>query len=419
GAFANRIATNVGAAISAIKSRIRLKELLEETQAQAEELQAQQTELEKLSVELEAQANKLQASEEELRGQQEELLESNQELEIKSQALEEKNQMILERNLEIQKKAEDLALSTKYKSEFLANMSHELRTPLNSILLLSRLLSENNEGNLLEDQIEYAKVIQTSGNGLLTLIDEILDLSKIEAGKMTLSYEDVSLAEMINDLQNLFGPMAVDKGLELKFDCDKTTFSKIQTDNLRLQQILRNLISNALKFTAKGSVTLSVYPNKEKEGYLNFAVRDTGIGIPKEKHQLVFEAFQQADGSTRRKFGGTGLGLSISKELAKLLGGSLYINSEVTKGSEFIVSIPVAKPVEEKTVVEEVPLVHREAEKNNDKKITYEKISTPPVPFLSPIIPNELTDDRDQINDGNNVLLIIEDDTNSARALVD
>lgn len=418
-AFANRIATNVGAAIHAIKSRIRLKELLEETQAQAEELQAQQTELENLNVELEAQANKLQASEEELRVQQEELLESNQELEIKSQALEEKNQMILERNLEIQKKAEDLALSTKYKSEFLANMSHELRTPLNSILLLSRLLSENNEGNLLEDQIEYAKVIQTSGNGLLTLIDEILDLSKIEAGKMTLSYEDVSLAEMINDLQNLFGPMAVDKGLELKFDCDKTTFSKIQTDNLRLQQILRNLISNALKFTAKGSVTLSVYPNKEKEGYLNFAVRDTGIGIPKEKHQLVFEAFQQADGSTRRKFGGTGLGLSISKELAKLLGGSLYINSEVTKGSEFIVSIPVAKPVEEKTVVEEVPLVQRETEKNNDKKITYEKISTPPVPFLSPIIPNELTDDRDQINDGDNVLLIIEDDTNFARALVD
>src|SRR5690606_7841871 len=308
GAFANRIATNVGAAISAIKSRIRLKELLEETQAQAEELQAQQTELEKLSVELEAQANKLQASEEELRGQQEELLESNQELEIKSQALEEKNQMILERNLEIQKKAEDLALSTKYKSEFLANMSHELRTPLNSILLLSRLLSENNEGNLLEDQIEYAKVIQTSGNGLLTLIDEILDLSKIEAGKMTLSYEDVSLKNVMTDLQHLFGPMAKEMGLHLHIEIDEAVGEKIQTDNLRLQQLLRNLISNALKFTSKGSVTLEIRTNKDRAGFLDFVVKDTGVGIPKEKHQLVFEAFQQSNGSPRRKFGGTGLG---------------------------------------------------------------------------------------------------------------
>lgn len=419
--FANSITKNVGAAIHAIKSRIRLKELLEETQAQAEELQAQQTELENLNVELEAQANKLQASEEELRVQQEELLESNQELEIKSQALEEKNQMILERNLEIQKKAEDLALSTKYKSEFLANMSHELRTPLNSILLLSRLLSENNEGNLLEDQIEYAKVIQTSGNGLLTLIDEILDLSKIEAGKMTLSYEEVSLADMLNDLQSLFEPMAVDKGLQLNLVLDKIPVDNIQTDNLRLQQILRNLISNALKFTAKGSVTLRVSPSEEKEGYLDFSVRDTGIGIPREKHQLIFEAFQQADGSTRRKFGGTGLGLSISKELAKLLRGSLRINSEVTDGSEFIVSIPISKPLEEQRIAEEIPSVTKEIETktDSDKEAVSKKPLDTRIPFLSAVIPDELADDRDNIKEGDKVLLIIEDDTNFARALID
>ncbi|GAA4803922.1 hypothetical protein GCM10023231_36240 [Olivibacter ginsenosidimutans] len=424
--FANSISINVGTAIHAIKSRIRLKELLEETQAQTEELQAQQSELENLNVELEAQANKLQASEEELRVQQEELLEANQELEIKSQALEEKNQVILERNLEIQKKAEDLAISTKYKSEFLANMSHELRTPLNSILLLSRLLSENNEGNLLEDQIEYANVIQASGNGLLTLIDEILDLSKIEAGKMSLTYDDIAIENITNDLTNLFGPMAKEKGLQLNIEIDQAAPKKIQTDNLRLQQILRNLISNALKFTAKGSVTLSVRPTKEKDGFLDFSVKDTGIGIPKEKHQLVFEAFQQADGSTRRKFGGTGLGLSISKELAKLLGGSLQINSEVSKGAEFIATIPIAQP--EKKEDEQATTTNSQQSASSLTgsstnilpvvgKVQQQILR--PIPFISDTIPNELDDDRDTITDGDKLLLIIEDDTKFARALMD
>jgi len=416
--FANSISTNVGTAIHAIKSRIRLKELLEETQAQTEELQAQQTELENLNVELEAQANKLQASEEELRVQQEELLEANQELEIKSQALEEKNQVILERNLDIQKKAEDLAISTKYKSEFLANMSHELRTPLNSILLLSRLLSENNEGNLLDDQVEYAQVIQASGNGLLTLIDEILDLSKIEAGKMSLSYEDVSLSDITNDLQNLFGPMASEKGLQLKIVKDKTVSDIMKTDNLRLQQILRNLISNALKFTAKGSVTLNIRPNKEKEGFLDFSVKDTGIGIPIEKHQLVFEAFQQADGSTRRKFGGTGLGLSISKELAKLLGGSLHINSETTKGAEFIATVPIIPPIKEEQIDAPSPTSGTTEKATAEEKVTKEQRVTK-TQFISPTIPNELDDDRDDIVEGDKLLLIIEDDTKFARALID
>lgn len=410
--FAKSISKNIAAAVHAVKSRIRLKELLEETQAQTEELQVQQSELENLNVELEAQANKLQASEEELRVQQEELLEANQELEIRSQALEDKNQVILERNLEIQKKAEDLAISTKYKSEFLANMSHELRTPLNSILLLSRLLSENNEGNLFEDQIEYANVIQTSGNGLLTLIDEILDLSKIEAGKMTLIFDQIRLDEVLNDIQSLFGRMADEKGLNLIIEKDPKLPNHINTDHLRLQQILRNLVSNALKFTSKGSVTVTVRQHKEKAHYIDFVVRDTGIGIPIEKQQLVFEAFQQADGSTRRKFGGTGLGLSISKELAKLLGGSLYINSEVTKGSEFIVTLPEDGISEtEESITASVP-------KTNDKNLEHPKIKEK-TPFISSIIPNELDDDREDLKEGDKLLLVIEDDTNFARALVD
>ncbi|QNL50849.1 response regulator [Olivibacter sp. SDN3] len=421
--LANSISKNLGAAIHAVKSRIRLKELLEETQAQTEELQAQQSELENLNVELEAQANRLQASEEELRVQQEELLEANQELEIKSQALEEKNQVILERNLEIQKKAEDLALSTKYKSEFLANMSHELRTPLNSILLLSRLLSENNEGNLLEDQIEYAKVIQTSGNGLLTLIDEILDLSKIEAGKMTLTNEELPLSEIVNDIQVLFGPMANEKGLQLKTEIAKNSPTTIITDNLRLQQILRNLVSNALKFTSKGSVSISVSQNTEKEEFIEFRVRDTGIGIPEEKQQLIFEAFQQADGSTRRKFGGTGLGLSISKELARLLGGSLAINSKVTKGSEFILNIPKTPIKEKQEQTSPSFLLQATPEKKETPSASKEKNSpakpTVAQPFISKNIPNELDDDRREIQEGDSVVLIIEDDTNFARALID
>lgn len=410
--LANSISKNIAASIHAVKSRIRLKELLEETQAQTEELQVQQSELENLNVELEAQASKLQASEEELRVQQEELLEANQELEIRSQALEDKNQVILERNLEIQKKAEDLSISTKYKSEFLANMSHELRTPLNSILLLSRLLSENNEGNLLDDQIEYAKVIQTSGNGLLTLIDEILDLSKIEAGKMALTFDRIALDDVSNDIQSLFGPMANEKGLNLIIEKEPDLPIYINTDHLRLQQILRNLVSNALKFTSKGSVTLSIRKHKIKENFIDFAVRDTGIGIPIDKQQLVFEAFQQADGSTRRKFGGTGLGLSISKELAKLLGGSLYINSEVTKGSEFIVTLPEeALPEAEESVKESEQAVK---EKNFEQPKIKEK-----TPFISSVIPNELEDDREKIKEGDRLLLIIEDDTNFAKALVD
>ncbi|HUC80657.1 MAG TPA: ATP-binding protein, partial [Flavisolibacter sp.] len=339
--FLTQVAPAIAIALQTAKNRARLQELFEQTQAQAEELQAQHGELENINAELEAQTEKLQASEEELKVQQEELLQANQELEERSRLLEERNQLIAERNVEIQQKAEELALSTKYKSEFLANMSHELRTPLNSILLLSRLMSENNERNLSKDQIEYAQVIQSSGQGLLSLIDEILDLSKIEAGKMQLEYHPVLLQEIVTDMKALFAPVAKEKGLELAVHLDADLPSQIETDKMRLEQVLKNLLSNALKFTSQGSVALNIASLKDNRSFIAFSVKDTGIGIPAEKQALVFEAFQQADGSTRRKYGGTGLGLSISRELTKLLGGEIKLSSEAGKGSEFTIYIPI------------------------------------------------------------------------------
>lgn len=409
--FLESAAFNTGIAIQTVQSREKVQELLEETQSQSEELQTQHSELENINAELEAQAEKLQASEEELKVQQEELQQANQELEERSRLLEEKNELILERNLEIQRKADDLALSTKYKSEFLANMSHELRTPLNSILLLSRLMAENHAHNLSEEQIEYAQVIQSSGKGLLTLIDEILDLSKIESGKMELEYGSVQVAALSNEIESLFAPLAKDKGIGFSVAIAKGVPGMIETDRLRLDQILRNLLSNALKFTKVGSVKLDI-SHKDRSVY--FSVKDTGIGIPKEKHQIIFEAFQQADGSTRRQFGGTGLGLSISRELAKLLGGEIILESEEGKGSEFILILPEKKGG---------AITHKGSAGR------YAGTQTPAIEpvipderdhtYLSEIIPSPLDDDRHAVLPGDKTILIVEDDTAFARSLLE
>ncbi|HXO77461.1 MAG TPA: ATP-binding protein, partial [Puia sp.] len=341
--FFKNIGDNIGTAIHSIESRLKLQELLEETQAQTEELQSQHTELESLNLELEVQAEKLQVSEEELKVQQEELMQTNQELEERSRSLEEKNQLVLIRNLDIQKKAEELALTTKYKSEFMANMSHELRTPLNSILLLSRLLAENSGHNLGDEQVEYARVIQNSGQGLLQLIDEILDLSRIESGKLPLEHTIVPVTDLLEDMRMLFEPIAKDKNLDFHIVPEEGVPAQLETDKMRLEQILKNLLSNAFKFTNKGAVTLRVASSRTQKNFIDFAVRDSGIGIPEDKHQLIFEAFQQADGSTRRKYGGTGLGLSISRELSKLLGGEISLESKPGEGAEFTVSVPQFK----------------------------------------------------------------------------
>ncbi len=412
--FFNSVAEPIGIALNTAQSRARLQELLEETQAQSEELQAQHSELENLNTELEAQAEKLQASEEELKVQQEELMETNSELQERSKLLEEKNDLILQRNLEIQKKSEELALSARYKSEFLANMSHELRTPLNSILLLSRLLGENNDSNLKPEQVEFANVIQSSGNSLLMLIDDILDLSKIESGKMELEYEHVPTSEIARDMQMMFEPMAREKGIEFRIVREARAPETIETDKLRLEQIIKNLISNAIKFTEKGSVELAFSAPEELKGYLNIRVTDTGIGIPQEKQLLIFEAFQQADGSTRRKYGGTGLGLSISRQLALLLRGDITLTSEHGKGSTFILSIPVnLETADTQTVEEESPLPP-EAETTAPEVNTLQ-----PYEFIAGHIPADMPDDRDLVQPGDKVMLIVEDDTGFAHALVD
>ncbi|MBF4491318.1 response regulator [Flavobacterium sp. JLP] len=402
--FLKIISNNIGIAIKSTQNRKRVMELLEETKSQSEELQVQHSELEAINAELEAQTEKLQASEEELRVQQEELEQTNEELSERSVLLEEKNN-------EIQKKSEALELTTRYKSEFLANMSHELRTPLNSILLLSRLLSENNNKSMVPEEIEFAKVIQSSGNSLLGLIDEILDLSKIEAGKMELEFLDVSTKEITDNLWNLFNLIAKEKGITFEI-ISKDAPVVIKTDKMRLEQILKNLISNAIKFTEKGKVTLEIKINTDDDKIICFIVKDTGIGIPLEKQPLIFEAFQQADGSTKRKYGGTGLGLSISRELAKLLRGEIILNSKVKEGSTFTLCLPVFGSLAGKVNVEKIPPTEfTEIEEEEEKAPEKNK-------YLSVVIPDEIEDDRDTIKPGDKVILIVEDDINFAKSLL-
>lgn len=407
--FLNYIAENVGIAINSAESRKRMKELLEETQAQSEELQSQQSELENINAELEAQAQKLQTSEEELRVQQEELMESNQQLEERTSLLEEKNQMVEERNQKILIKSKELELSSRYKSEFLANMSHELRTPLNSILLLSKLMSESDD--LQKEYVEYADVIQSSGQGLLSLIDEILDLSKIESGKMELEIDSFPVEEVVSDMKSMFLPMAKNKKLSLNIHVAENIPEILHTDKMRLEQVLKNLFSNALKFTSRGSVSMEVRFEEHSDS-LTFSVRDTGVGIAPEKQALIFEAFKQEDGSTRRKFGGTGLGLSISRELTRLLNGTISVKSKEGEGSEFLLKIPV-------NIIEEKPPLP-EPELN----IIEEVIHTPVMPhdearFLVDHIPGTIPDDRHQIQPDDKVILIVEDDTVFANILLD
>jgi signal transduction histidine kinase/DNA-binding response OmpR family regulator/CHASE3 domain sensor protein len=405
--FHQKSVTTISNVMLSAMARRKIQNLLEETQTQTEELQVQHNELENLNAELEAQTLKLQASEEELRVQQEELLQSNLELEERSKLLEEKNQLISDRNKEILQKAEELALSTKYKSEFLANMSHELRTPLNSILLLSKLNAENIEGNLTEDQVQSSEVIVNSGNNLLSLIDEILDLSRIEAGKMLIDKAPLQIEKFVDQLKGLFAPLARDKDIKLEINI-KNQIESFETDDLRLGQVLKNLISNAIKFTPKGTVTVNIFESNKK---ITFEVIDTGIGISQDKLQLIFEAFQQADGSTKRKFGGTGLGLSISREIVKLLGGKINVESKEGEGSKFYFTIPINGEVIKEEIEEE------EIEEKEIKVI--EPLKHYQSSFIASKIPAEIEDDRSNIKENDQVILIVEDDTIFAKILLD
>ncbi|RNI28258.1 response regulator [Rufibacter immobilis] len=428
--FLQIASTNTAVALHTANNRLRVHELLQETQTQSEELMVQQDELQRTNADLEEQQQKLQASEEELRVQQEELLQSNQELEEKAQLLEEQNQYIAQKsreliqlNKEVEQKNRELELSGKYKSEFLANMSHELRTPLNSILLLAKLLADSKDLDLGDDRYEYARVIHNSGQGLLELINEILDLSKIEAGQMEITIDQVPFTAIANDLQAMFTPLAKNKGLDLVFDFAPSLPAHLSTDKQRLEQVLKNLLSNAIKFTDKGQVTLQVAPVNPSEvtfkndalnqtSVVAFKVKDTGIGIPKEKQALVFEAFKQVDGSSRRSYGGTGLGLSISREISKLLGGEIQLESEPGQGSEFTIYIPLSLS----------PVAPQDYPEENANKVTPapEPVATTVPEKASPAVaaPSAVPDDRASITSEDKVILIIEDDELFIKALV-
>jgi CheY-like chemotaxis protein/signal transduction histidine kinase/HAMP domain-containing protein len=436
-AFLDQLSESIGVVLNTIQANMRTEELLnqsqqltQELQSQSEELQAQQEELQQSNKELEEQAASLKASEELLQTQQEELQQTNEELEEKAELLEEQNRRIEIKNAEIElarraieEKAEQLALSSRYKSEFLANMSHELRTPLNSLLILAKLLAENPDSNLTEKQVEFANTIYSAGSDLLDLINDILDLSKVEAGRMDIDVSDVAMGDIREFVERSFRPVADDKGLA--FDVEVVGANvppAIETDEQRLQQILKNLLSNAFKFTQEGGVRLriSVVEHEQFAGdaladaktVLALAVTDTGVGIPAEKLRLIFEAFQQADGTTSRRYGGTGLGLSISREIARLLGGEIHVESTVGEGSTFTLYLPATFARRDligatDTFVDTV-LFERDG---GD--------SAPPAPEreLDPslLLPGGLRDDREDIADGDRVVLIIEDDADFAK----
>ncbi|NQV18907.1 MAG: response regulator [Armatimonadetes bacterium] len=403
-----------------IKTAQKSKELaqaLAKSQVLTEELQSQQEELRTTNEELEEQTQLLQQSEEKLKTQQEELEVSNEELEEKNESLQRQKKDIEDARKDIEIKAEELAIASKYKSEFLANMSHELRTPLNSLLILSKMLAENKEGNMDSSQKESAEVIYKSGNDLLQLINEILDLSKIEAGRMDINLEKVKIKDIAENISNNFKHMLEEKGLSFKIEIDPKVPESILNDSQRLLQIIKNLMSNAVKFTKKGGVTVKFHlPHKDvnlsrsglsPENSIAIAIKDSGIGISPDKQKIVFEAFQQAEGGTSRKYGGTGLGLSISRELAHLLGGEIQVKSEKGKGSTFTLYLPQQLEVPKKTVS---PLAKITNEPFKEYQVKKESRN---------LVQEQIPDDRESLKKGEKSILIIEDDAKFAKLLLD
>ncbi len=323
--FLEQLTETIGVSLNTIIANMRTEELLGQSQSLTQELQSQ-------SGELQSQQEELQQTNAELQEKAALLSQQNRDIEIKNREIE-----IARRNLE--EKAEQLALSSRYKSEFLANMSHELRTPLNSLLILSKLLADNEDHSLSDKQVEYAGTIHSAGSDLLSLINDILDLSKVEAGKMEVRPAPVVLEDVRGYVERAFQPVAEEKGLAFEVELGPGLPRTVTTDEQRLQQILKNLLSNAFKFTGGGGVTLRLEP--APDGRIAFSVADTGVGIPADKLRLIFEAFQQGEGGTSRKYGGTGLGLSISREIARLLGGELDVRSAPGEGSQFTLLLPL------------------------------------------------------------------------------
>ena len=389
--FLEQLTTSIGIVLNSIEATMQTEGLLKQSQQLAGELQAQQKELQQTNEQLEQKAQQL--------------AERNVEVERKNQEIEQARRALEE-------KATELALTSKYKSEFLANMSHELRTPLNSILILGQQLTENPEGNLTGKQVEFARTIHGAGTDLLNLISDILDLSKIESGTVTVDAEEIFFSNLVDMVARPFRHEAETRQLSFDVHVDPNLGRSITTDSKRLQQVLKNLLSNAFKFTAQGGVRLNVsaavggwsagHPVLgQASGVVAFEVSDTGIGIPLEKQKIIFEAFQQADASTSRKYGGTGLGLAISRELASLLGGEIHLRSATNSGSTFTLYLPV-KYVGSSTV---------------PRPATPSAVPTPAVSVERAV--EQIPDDRLEIQPGDAILLIVEDDPHYARILLD
>ncbi|HEX4781074.1 MAG TPA: response regulator [Usitatibacter sp.] len=400
----DRVTETLAIAIRSARERERREELLDETQRQAEELQAQQEELRVSNEELEEQGRALRESQARLEDQHSELEATNTQLEEQTQRLERQKRELVHAQEAISKNAEALERTNRYKSEFLANMSHELRTPLNSSLILAKLLADNAPGNMDDEQVRYARTIHASNNDLLTLINDILDLSKIEAGQVEIAAEPVNVEELLAQLRATFEPVAEHKKVELRIERALNAPATITTDRQRLQQVLRNLLSNALKFTDRGEVSMRVAQGRD--GQVAFSVSDTGIGIPPEQQEVIFEAFRQADGTTSRKYGGTGLGLSISRELARLLGGQIRLESAPGKGSTFTLEIPVHHSKGTHRAVAVAPAAPMTAQA--------------PRPANKPraAVPH-IEDDRNERSNPERLILVVEDDPHFARVLYD
>ncbi|WP_312812470.1 response regulator [Brevundimonas sp.] len=400
----------IGAALRSARYRVRLQDMLEETQRQAEELQVQSEELRVSNEELEEQGRALKESQVRLEQQQAELEQTNSQLEEQAQMLETQRDNLERNSAELILKARELEQASQYKSDFLANMSHELRTPLNSLLILSKLLAENAEENLTEQQVNFANTIQSSGNDLLNLINDILDLSKIEAGHIQARPEAVSIQRLSGDMRQLFQPVANERGLSFQIDT-ASAGSELETDRQRLEQIIKNLLSNAFKFTEAGEVKLTVESVGTDE--VAFAVSDTGIGISPEQQAAVFDAFRQADGTISRKYGGTGLGLSISRELARLLGGRITLESTPGKGSTFTLIIPRVYDAEQ-VAPREAPLAPAKSPTPAPAPASLD-LSQEPVRPAS----RSIDDDREHLTSTRRVLLVVEDDARFAAIVRD
>jgi HAMP domain-containing protein/CheY-like chemotaxis protein len=399
-AFLDQMLESLGIVIATIEATMRTDELLRQSQSLTEELRSQQDELQQTNEELEEKAHQLTE-------QKAEVEKKNRQVELARQELEEK--------------AEQLALTSKYKSQFLANMSHELRTPLNSLLILSRQLADNAEGNLSDKQIRYAETIRQAGTDLMTLINEILDLAKIESGTMAVEIGHVRFVNLRDYVDQTFRQVAEEKGLTFSVDLDDVLPQTIETDDMRLRQVLRNLLSNAIKFTERGRVKLRI--GRAANDVISFSVADTGIGIPNDKQRLIFEAFQQADGSTSRKYGGTGLGLAISREIAGLLGGDLRVDSVANQGSTFTLYLPTVYRQRDPRAPR--PLQHLGAPPQViDLSIPEREPTTDALAIVEPQVSTatlvrSVPDDYQSLVPGDRVILIIEDDPTFATTMLE